>query len=177
MVARGSRSHKFHEVQRGYASQIFFLIFVILNLKYCSPDIGCCCLVAILAQFLGAKAKIHQLYTWRMSLDSAVDLMTPGFPFYQVFQGVGYAPTILVTSEPIPADTYSWQFLGKAPANMPVHQVVHSLQQTLATGETWTPYMVPWKHGVLTDRFSWIFDQQMTRLSEIHPEIFSTLAS
>eukprot|EP00434_Breviolum_minutum_P016629 symbB.v1.2.014660.t1/scaffold1077.1/size139779/7 len=77
-----------------------------------------------------------------MSLDSAVDLMTPGFPFYQVFQGVGYAPTILVTSEPILSDTYSWQFLGKAPATMPVHQVVHSLQQTLATGETWTPYMV-----------------------------------
>ena len=147
MVARGSRSHKFHEVQRGYASQIFFFLkdftLSFFYLKYSSQDIGCCCLVAILAQFLGAKAKIHQLFTWCMSLDSAVDLMTPGFPFYQVFQGVGYAPTILVTSEPILSDTYSWQFLGKAPATMPVHQVVHSLQQTLATGETWTPYMVP----------------------------------
>ena len=68
-------------------------------------------------------------------------MTTPGFPFYQVFQGVGNAPTILVTSEP-QTDTCSWQFLGKAPANMPVHQVVHSLQQTLATWETWAPYMV-----------------------------------
>ena len=67
----------------------------------------------------------------------------PGFPVYQVFPGAGNVPTILVTSEPL-SHVAEWQFLGKAPAptNMPVHQVVHSLQQTLATWTMWTPDMV-----------------------------------
>ena len=75
------------------------------------------------------------------SLTPRADMNAPGFPVYQVFPGAGNAPTILVTSEPLSHVT-EWQFLGKAPTNMPVHQVVHSLQQTLATWTMWTPDMV-----------------------------------
>ena len=76
-------------------------------------------------------------------MSTAMDFKTPGLPIYEVFPGVGMTPTILVTSEPLPGwDLIQWQFLGKAPAHMPMHQVVHSLQRRLAERSVWTPQMV-----------------------------------
>jgi len=79
-------------------------------------------------------------------MSTAMVFNTPGLPVYEVFPGVGMTPTILVTSEPL-SDLIQWQFLGKAPAHMPVHQVVHSLQQRLAEKPNWTPQMVSRWHG------------------------------
>ena len=79
-------------------------------------------------------------------MSTAMVFNTPGLPVYEVFPGVGMTPTILVTSEPL-SDLIQWQFLGKAPACTPVHQVVHSLQQRLAEKPNWTPQMVSRWHG------------------------------
>ena len=88
----------------------------------------------------------------------------PGFPVYQVFPGAGNAPTILVTSEPLSHVT-EWQFLGKAPTNMPVHQVVHSLQQTLATWTMWTPDMVAL--ACFNDRWHLHWRKMMSTISSL----------
>ena len=42
-----------------------------------------------------------------------------------------------------------WQFLGEAPAHMPMHQVVHSLQRRLAESSVWAPQMVSRWHVFL----------------------------
>ena len=82
-------------------------------------------------------------------MSTAMVFNTPGLPVYEVFPGVGMTPTILVTSEPL-SDLIQWQFLGKAPAHMPMHQVVHSLQQRLAEKPNWTPQMVSRWHRFLS---------------------------
>ena len=83
-------------------------------------------------------------------MSTAMDFKTPGLPIYEVFPGVGMTPTILVTSEPLPSlDLIQWQFLGKAPAHMPMHQVVHSLQRRLAERSVWAPQMVSRWHVFL----------------------------
>ena len=73
---------------------------------------------------------------------------TPGLPIYEVFPGAGMIPTILVTSEPL-SDVIQWQFVGKAPAHMPMHQVVYSLQRQLVERPGQTPQMVSRWHGFL----------------------------
>jgi len=123
------------------------------QIKYCLHDAGQQALIAVaavlpswLSFFTGSTRTLQFLplsSVAAVGLDStAMDLMnTSGFPVHKVFPGAGNAPAILVTSQPL-SDITAWQFLGKAPANMPMHQVVHSLQQQLATWTMWTPYMV-----------------------------------
>ena len=89
----------------------------------------------------GASQNRRRKASFGLKMSTAMVFNTPGLPVYEVFPGVGMTPTILVTSEPL-SDLIQWQFLGKAPAHMPVHQVVHSLQQRLAEKPNWTPHMV-----------------------------------
>eukprot|EP00434_Breviolum_minutum_P008952 symbB.v1.2.007887.t2/scaffold489.1/size197246/5 len=91
----------------------------------------------------GALQKQRRKKYFGRKMSTAMDFKTPGLPIYEVFPGVGMTPTILVTSEPLPSlDLIQWQFLGKAPAHMPMHQVVHSLQRRLAERSVWAPQMI-----------------------------------
>ena len=109
----------------------------------------------ISAQFLanklsGALQKQRRNKSFSRKMSTAMDFKTPGLPISEVFPGVGMTPTILVTSEPLPSlDLIQWQFLGEAPAHMPMHQVVHSLQRRLAERSVWAPQMVSRWHVFL----------------------------
>ena len=122
----------------------FFLVTFRIGSKFSWP--GCPWPKNISAQFSanklsGASQNRRRKTSFGRKMSTAMVFNTPGLPVYEVFPGVGMTPTILVTSEPL-SDLIQWQFLGKAPAHMPMHQVVHSLQQRLAEKPNWTPQMV-----------------------------------
>ena len=131
--------------------QLFFLVFLFRSsIAYMMLVAALIAVAAVLPSWLSFFPGLTRTLQFlplssvaAVGLDSpAMDVMNaPGFPVYKVFPGAGNAPAILVTSQPL-SDITAWQFLGKAPANMSMHQVVHSLQQQLATWTMWTPYMV-----------------------------------
>ena len=107
----------------------------ILNLKYCPQDIGCCFEITV-AAMLPSRLSFHGLYQnpsifscefgCRSTLPLRTWWMLPDFRSIRCLRVWGML-------QPFWWRVNSWQFLGKAPANMAMHQVVHSLQQTLAT--------------------------------------------
>ena len=140
----------FHEFAQMWISMVFFLLVTFrIGSKFSWP--GCPWPKNISAQFSanklsGASQNRRRKTSFGRKMSTAMVFNTPGLPVYEVFPGVGMTPTILVTSEPL-SDLIQWQFLGKAPAHMPMHQVVHSLQQRLAEKPNWTPQMVSRWHN------------------------------
>ena len=174
MVARGSRSHKFHEVQRGYASQIFFFwkgfYFVLFKPQVFLTGhwllLPCCHLGSVFRGKSQDPSTFYLVYVPRLRCgfdDSRISLLSgvSGCGVCSNHFGDEWTDTIGHLLVAIPwespshdASPSSCTFFAADPCDWGDVDTLHGAL----------------KAWVLTDRFSWIFEKQIMRLSEIHPD-------